>query len=299
MDKTMAAGGTAYGEGGRCSGSARQYSPDRLLVSVITVVKNGAGHLAECMGSVLGQDWPDLEYIVIDGGSTDATLDIIRQHEDRLDYWLSEPDEGIFDAMNKGLALATGQLIGFLNADDRYEPGAVRAAAEAMQHHAAPAVYYGDHFFFQDDMGERYEMFASLQFWRGMTICHQAMFVHREVFRQLGGFALTYSLAADYDFVLRCFRAGVPFVHLHCFVASFRDAGASSKALLRGNREVSAILRTTYGVCSSPYLKNLLLTSYNLAAVACGRMIGLVAGQRVRARARAAYYRIIGRRRAS
>lgn len=285
-------------EGGRrtLGGGNRTSSPEMPLVTVVTVVKNGAAHLVECIESVLTQSWSNIEYIIIDGGSTDGTMDIIRRYDDRIDYWLSKPDRGIFDAMNKGIALASGQLIGILNADDRYEPGAVTAAAQALMRFAAPAVFYGDHYLVQMDLGERYEMPASLQFWRGMTICHQAMFVHREVYQRLGGYDLRYRLAADYDFLLRACRAGVPFRHLERFVVDFRDGGASSRALLTGNREVSAILRSYYGPFSSPYLKNLLLTGYNLTAVAISRQIGRVLGERARRWTRTTYYRITGRR---
>jgi len=283
--------------GKRTRGVTRGSLPDAPLVSVVTVVKNGAEHLTKCIESVLTQSWSNIEYIIIDGGSTDGTMDIIRSYDDRIDYWLSEPDHGIFDAMNKGIALASGQLIGILNADDSYEPGAVSAAAQALMQFAAPAVFYGDHYLVQVELGERYEMRASLQLWRGMTICHQAMFVHREVYRQLGSYRLEFRLAADYDFLVRACLARVPFRYLERFVVDFRDDGASSRALLTSNREVSTILRRYYGPFSSPYLKNLLLTGYNLTAVAISRLIGRVLGERARCWARTSFYRITGRRR--
>lgn len=279
--------------GDNCTrGATRRNLPDAPLVSVVTVVKNGAPHLTECMESVFTQSWPNVEYIVIDGGSTDATLDIIRSFEDRIDYWVSEPDRGIFDAMNKGLAIANGELIGLLNADDWYEPGALEAAATAYLEKGIPGIYYGDKHLVQVDMGRVYEMPASLEFWRGMTVCHQAMFVHREVYRRLGGYDLQYRLAADFDFFVRAVRGKIPFIRLERFVVNFRDSGESAQSLREGNREISAILRKTYGAISTIYVKNRLLTGYNLAAVAGGRLIGRLMGERTLNFLRIPFYRL-------
>lgn len=287
---------TVLSGGMRCKKSIADRRTDVPLVSVVTVVKNGATHLAECIESVLNQSWPNIEYIIIDGSSTDGTLDIIRRFDDRIDYWISEPDMGIFDAMNKGMALTNGQLIGVLNADDYYEPEAVRSAAQDLLQFGAPAIFYGDYYFVQTDLGERYEMPASLQFWRGMTICHQSMFVHREVYRQIGSYSQEYRLAADYDFLVRVYRAGIPFRYLERFIVNFRDEGASSRALLTSNLEVSTILRRNYGFISTPFMKNLLLSCYNLTAVVISRLIGGVLGERVRRWARTSYYRSTGRK---
>lgn len=266
------------------------------LVSIITVVKNGAVYLEECIRSVLAQNWPNTEYILIDGGSADATLDIIRRYENRIDYWRSEPDQGIFDAMNKGISLANGDLIGLLNADDWYEPGAVESAATAFIEKSIPGIYYGDNYLVQVDLKRRYALHSSLEFWKGMSVCHQAMFVHRGVYRQLGCYDLRYRLAADFDFFLRALRNGTPFVPLGLPVVNFRDTGASALSLSEGNREITNILRTTFGTTSSVYLKNLLLTGYNLAAVAVARTIGRLLGERARSYSRILYYRLFTRR---
>lgn len=284
-------------EGGkRLRNDSENQRHDRPLVSIVTVVKNGAGHLAQCMESVFAQNWPDVEYIIIDGGSTDGTLDIIRRFEDRIDYWVSEPDRGIYDAMNKGIALAGGELIGLLNSDDWYEPGAIGAAATAYGEKGVPGIYYGDRHLVQVDMGRVYEMPSSLDVWRGMTVCHQAMFVHRDVYRQIGSYDLRYRLAADFDFFVRAVREEIPFIRLGRFVVNFRDSGASARSLREGNREISAILRETYGTFSAIHIKNRLLTGYNLAAVAAGRLIGRLLGERALNLLRVPFYRLFTRR---
>lgn len=287
-------------EGGlRSIGVIKQNSPEIPLVSIITVVRNGAAHLSEAIESVLGQNWPNLEYIIIDGESTDGTIDLIRQCDAQIDYWVSEPDKGIFDAMNKGIALAHGALIGLLNADDWYEPEVVKTAATAYLDKKLPGIYYGDKFLIQMDLGQSYEFPASLEFWRGMTVCHQAMFIHRTVYARLGRYDLAYRLAADFDFFVRAMRDGVSFIRLDRFVVNFRDEGASSQALLAGNMEVSAILRKNYGFWSSPHLKNLSLTCYNLTAVAISRLIGTVLGKRASQLARISYYHLTRRRKSA
>ena len=276
----------------RSRGAMKHDTPDMPLVSVITVVRNGAAHLRETIESVIGQSWPNTEFIIIDGASTDGTLDIIRSYDRNIDYWVSEPDNGIFDAMNKGIALAQGALIGLLNADDWYEPGALETAATAYRSEKKQGIYFGDKYLVHVDLGLKYEFRGSLEFWRGMTICHQAMFVHREVYDRLGYYDQAYRLAADFDFFVRAIRSGIPFIRLDRFVVNFRDDGASARSLLHGNREISAILRSNYGFWSSPYLKNLLLTGYNLTAVAVSRLIGRMLGSRVQQWARRCYYRL-------
>src|ERR1700742_4639960 len=104
----------------RLKGIKKQSEIDNPLVSVVTVVYNGAKHLEQTINSVLNQSHKNVEYIIIDGGSTDGTLDIIKRYEDKIDYWQSERDGGIYFAMNKGVSLAKGELIGILNADDFY-----------------------------------------------------------------------------------------------------------------------------------------------------------------------------------
>ena len=289
----MSESGKIATEGGlRSNGVVKQNAPELPLISIITVVRNGAVHLRETIESVLGQNWPNIEYIIIDGDSTDGTLDIIRSYDQRIDYWASEPDKGIFDAMNKGITLAHGELIGLLNADDWYEPGAIETAAAAFCEMKLPGIYYGDKYFVQVDMGLTYEFPASLEFWRGMTICHQAMFVHHDVYLCLGCYDLTYRLAADFDFFVRAIRKDVTFIPLNRYVVNFRDDGASSKALVSGNREIGAIIRKEYGCFSSIYLKNLFTTAYGLTAVAVSSLVRWVMGKRIQHWARSCYYRL-------
>lgn len=115
----------------------------RPLVSVVTVCLNSEKYLEETIESVLGQTYEKIEYIIVDGGSGDGTLDIIRRYQDRIAYWLSEPDGGIFDAMNKGISLSTGELVGLINSDDRYFPYTVEEVVRVSGEDPGAQVYYG------------------------------------------------------------------------------------------------------------------------------------------------------------
>ena len=109
-------------QGGRQTSVTRESRADLPLVSIITVVRNRSKSLQAAMDSIRAQTYPNIEYIVVDGASTDDTLDIVRVNADLIDIWISEPDTGIYDAFNKGVALSSGAYIGFLNSDDYYDP---------------------------------------------------------------------------------------------------------------------------------------------------------------------------------
>src|ERR1700739_123500 len=125
------------------TGLHKTNQPHLPLVSIITVVYNGSKYIEQTINSVLNQSYKNIEYIIIDGGSTDDTLNIIKRYESKIDYWQSEPDEGIFFAMNKGISLAKGELIGIINADDFYLPGTVKNVVEADNVYHAD-IYHGD-----------------------------------------------------------------------------------------------------------------------------------------------------------
>lgn len=233
----------------RCHGGLRtrgQFkNPDtaRPLVSIITIVFNGAAYLEDTILSVLALQDDHIEYIIVDGGSTDGTLDIIRRYEDRIDYWRSEPDQGIADAFNQGLALTRGDWIGFINADDWYEETAIRCLRGAMT--GADIVtgtlrcHYADHVL---------KLPARCRWLRaGMFINHPCCFVSTKVYLEVGGFDTSFRLAMDYDFLVRASVAGFHLRGLPDTLANMRMIGISYRLRKQGRKEVHRIKQRFYG----------------------------------------------------
>lgn len=277
-------------EGGlRNKGALKSSSPDFPLITIITVVLNGGRYLEQAIQSVVNQDYPNLEYIVIDGGSTDGTLDIIRKHEDRIDYWVSEPDNGIYDAMNKGITLAHGELIGLLNADDYYEPHALQAVATVYVAAPSTGIFYGNCYILQEDMGLRYKSYGHTRFWRGMGFPHQAMFVHRAVHDSMGTYDTAYRIVADYDFVLRALEGGIPLSPVDALLVNYRNTGLSGRNLFATMNEMRTINRKHFGLLSLSHAGFLILFAKSCLLLALEKAICLIFGNRILAWARTAY----------
>ena len=239
-------------EGGiRLRGVTKQKSTDRPLFSIITVVHNGEKHLEQAILSGLRQTYDNVEYIIVDGGSTDGTLPVIRKYEDRIDYWVSEPDRGIYDAMNKGIALASGELIGFLNSDDWYTPHALEEVVKAYKQHPDRKVaILGKWNAVFEDIGKTLTLQPSLKFYR-LRICHQAMFVPKSIYEMVGPYDTSYKLSADLEMAVRLSMRKIEFVFLNETVVSFRTGGASGRKFHETGKEQSIIIKkyfplTTY-----------------------------------------------------
>jgi len=190
------------------------------------------------MQSVLSQDFPGIEYVIVDGGSTDGTLDILRAHQDRIGLWVSAADGGISDAFNKGIALSRGDIIGLLNSDDWYEPGAVRAVVAEMQRTGAD-IACGR---LQHWDGDRRTYQASsdpAQLARGMTVGHPTVFVRHASYRRFGPFRLDFRLAMDYEWLLRAKLAGASFVVVDRCLAHMQGGGVGDKRWRNSQREVA------------------------------------------------------------
>jgi glycosyltransferase involved in cell wall biosynthesis len=235
----LAGGPTRIGEGGlRSRGWFKASSPETPLVSVITVVRNAAAVLEQTIRSVLEQTYHNVEYLVIDGASGDGTLDVLQHYDRAIDYWVSEPDSGISEAFNKGIELSTGELIGLLNAGDRYEPQAIAAVVAARDARQRFAIYHGDLVYCREDGTAMYRTHPDLsKIWRYMSVFHPTMLVEREVYRRIGLYSPQFRYAMDSELVHRAVRAGVRFVYVPRTIAAMRLGGRSHREYRRAFAE--------------------------------------------------------------
>ena len=205
--------------------------PKPVLVSVITVVRNGESVLEQTIQSVLNQTYSNIEYIIIDGASTDRTIDIIRKYNDKIAYWLSEPDKGIADAWNKGIAVATGAIIGILNAGDCYDVACVQEVVNQLASNK-PVISYGKTILV-DESGNQLHVVAGQfnprKLYKGIGFLHPSCFATKLVYEKVGIFQTSYRLAMDCDWLFRCYRQGIPLVKLNN-VCYMQDGGASNQA---------------------------------------------------------------------
>jgi glycosyltransferase involved in cell wall biosynthesis len=199
-------------------------SPDHALplISILTVVYNGAKTLETAIRSVIEQTYPNLEYIVIDGASTDSTVELIERYAHQIDYWVSEPDAGIYDAMNKALAAARGDWVLFVGADDELKPG-LHAVANELDDPLA--VYYGVVEIAGTGRisGGRFSRYRLMQ----ENICHQAVFYPRSVY-QSKPYDTHVGMLADHKYNIELWGAGVRFRYLNRVICRFNDKGLSS-----------------------------------------------------------------------
>jgi glycosyltransferase involved in cell wall biosynthesis len=220
----------------------------KMRVSVITVAFNSAPTIVRTLTSVAEQTWPDIEHIVIDGASTDGTLDALRWHGQHLAHFVSEPDAGIYDAMNKGVAVASGDVIGFLNADDHYaNANVIGKVAGAMLEDDLDAVF-GDVAFFDDNAPEavirRYRSgrFRPERLGWGWMPAHPGFFVRRKIFDLVGPFSTSYRIAGDFEWVARAFHSTtIRYQYLPEILVLMRTGGVSTagwRNTLLLNREV-------------------------------------------------------------
>jgi glycosyltransferase involved in cell wall biosynthesis len=216
-----------------------------MRISVVTVCRNAADTIGEALDSFFGQSHPDKELLVIDGASTDATLDVVRSFSRPGLTVVSEPDRGLYDAMNKGIAGFDGDAVGFLNADDRYhDAGALAAVATALER--ADICYADLDFVNRQRNAQVVRRWRSTPwrkggFARGWMPAHPTFYCRRRVVDQVGRFDLRYRLAADYDFMLRALELGdFNAVYIPRVLVDMGAGGASSanfKARVRHNLE--------------------------------------------------------------
>jgi glycosyltransferase involved in cell wall biosynthesis len=201
-----------------------------LKISIITVCRNSEQFLAETIESVINQTYPNIEYIVIDGASTDSTVDIIKRYSSNITAWLSEPDTGMYDALNKGLNLATGDYILNLNSDDLLESNDTISKVVDNIVKERPDYFYGNlvKFRFEDRKYKKVRLFPvnfkQLLLSTHLTFAsHPVFFISAKLNKTLGGYNSTYKNVSDYDYILRAMSvAGVKGNHINIYITKFR-----------------------------------------------------------------------------
>jgi glycosyltransferase involved in cell wall biosynthesis len=217
--------------GNRTTGKRREHMSGFPVISIVMVTWNAGKHFRQAIESIIIQDYPNMEIIVVDGGSVDNTLDIVSEFESEIDYWISEPDKGIYDAMNKGIGLCTGDWIGFKNADDWYVPGAFSILADRISKNPKVDLWYGNSYsvILEDPLKVAPFFTSHHNLGRNSGVDHRCSFVRAELHKNFL-FNLHYRLAADLDVFWRLKKSGALFKHTGEFMAYKRFGGASDGA---------------------------------------------------------------------
>jgi glycosyltransferase involved in cell wall biosynthesis len=210
-----------------------------MKVSIVTVTLNNAEYTEDCIKSVISQDYKDIEYIIIDGGSRDGTIEIIKRYEDKIAKWISEPDQGIYDAMNKGIRMASGEVVGILNSDDMYYNPSVLKKVKTIMDNPTTDACYGDLIYV-----ERNNINSVVRYWKssqyentllkkGWILPHPTFFVRKNIYEKYGVFDLTYPLAADYELIVRFLsKFKIRAKYIPEIMIKMRSGGVTNKSLI-------------------------------------------------------------------
>lgn len=230
-------------------------------ISVVTVSFNSAATIESTLASVAAQEKANFEHLVVDGGSSDGTVAIVERFREGIAHFVSEPDQGLYDAMNKGIAAATGDYVGFLNSDDVYaHPNVLSRIADALSVGVWDAVHGDLVYVSQTDPGKVLRYWKSKPYVPGMFEAgwhpaHPTLFVRRSLLRELGGFSTNYRFHADFDLMVRLFIAKrISSIYLPEVLVRMRTGGHSNRSIrniYQGNRE-SYVIAKQFGVATSP-----------------------------------------------
>jgi glycosyltransferase involved in cell wall biosynthesis len=213
-------------------------TPSFPLISIITVCLNAGAYLEATMQSVFAQTYPNIEYIIVDGGSQDQTLALIEKYNHQITTWVSEKDNGIYEAMNKGIKMANGDSILMLNAGDWLETTAIQKMVETANKQVKDKVICCDWVVFFNQSTHKIQRQATFDFNRKNGICHQGTLIGRDIYRKFGDYDTQWRFVSDYDFYLRVWK-GAPsaFVRVPHSLAHFMYEGVTTKRIRESNIE--------------------------------------------------------------
>ena len=226
-----------------------------IKISIITIAYNSGKTIEKTIESILNQEYQNKEYIVIDGKSTDNTMDIVNKYADRINFVLSEKDHGISDAFNKGIEHATGDLIVFINSDDYMLPHALEYVADNYED--GIDLYCGNLILWNQESDYKCRIEPSLRFTILPFFCkpaHQGIFATREIYHAIGGYDTNIKYAMDLDFLIRATKSNAKFKHVNNDIAVFKLGGATSESIFKKGWEYVYIVRKNGGNLFQAYL---------------------------------------------
>ena len=229
---------------------SRQYVENKPVISIITVVYNSEKWIEKTIQSIINQSYVNIEYIVVDGDSEDQTVEIIKKYTDYIDYWVSEFDNGLYDAMNKGLNLATGDYVWFINSGDLIY--SLTSLNQILSKETSFAdFYYGETLLIDENekpIGMRRHKAPQelnwMSFAKGMKVSHQAMIVKKEIVQP---YVLKYNYSADYDWAVKALKRAETIKNTNLVLAKFMDGGMTSQYLFPSLKERFSIMKRHYG----------------------------------------------------
>ncbi|MFN0201518.1 MAG: glycosyltransferase family 2 protein [Bacteroidia bacterium] len=237
-----------------------------MKISIITVCYNSEKWIKTCMDSILHQDYQDIEYILIDGNSKDKTVDIIKSYQDSRIKWISEPDKGLYDAMNKGVKMATGEVVGILNSDDFYAHNQVISKVMAAFEKNPTDTLFADLVFVTEENLDKVvrffpgKGFSVEKMPMGIMPPHPTFFVKRHCYEKYGYFDTNYRIAADFDIILRMlYKNKCTYQYLPEVIVKMRTGGASTQ----GIKSTIRINKEQYAVCQKNGVKTSMLKLYS------------------------------------
>lgn len=246
------------------------------LLSIITIVYNSGRTLEQTICSVLNQDFTDYEYILIDGASTDGSMEVISKYYSNIHLIVSEPDNGISDAMNKGIALSNGSLIGIIHANDWYEANIFSQVASLHRQHPT-AILHGNLQYWKNETRYYVTTADESKLKMQMTIHHPTIFVPRAIYESVGLYRRDFKFAMDHEWAMRAKYSGQKFIYLQTIIANMRIDGVSNKKWIKAYLE-SARGRKMVG---TSLVKNVIITSKAIVITAVRRLLEYVGMQSV------------------
>ena len=229
--------------------------PGCPLISIITVCLNDGKYLEETIKSVINQTYRNIEYIIIDGGSTDNTIDIIKNYESKIDHWLSEGDKGIYDAMNKGISFAKGKWINFMNAGDTFSKSNTIEKIFLKKDDKVDFIYGDCEIIYNSEFSRVQKAGEIKNLWKGMVFSHQSLFTNSDVFKKYQ-FNVDNIISADFEFLFHCYKNNFKFCNIHIPIAVVLAGGLSDT-----NRIESILSRRS---TVNKFSKNLKVNAYYL-----------------------------------